>query len=413
MARRPKAKGGVSPARTVADAVEIALDMTGEVKAPARAILSNRRSGVRTVFSASRKAVAGAKPGNVDGATLEAALMAAADAIGKSGIPKTYERIHTHVGYVPDSLVRMAALQAAGDAQAGMALGRRGKGLPDRISNAAVEAAEARTRRGDGVRAAAAASESARRHAEAASTLTSNIVMTMVPFHAAAVAAFEVGIRGATQRNLQDAVRETCSRLPESARHLGESAVSITTALSEFILRAAANRRLHSTAMRSVEEACVDETIDRIVGMVDENTFEAVYGALAACAHAASGGRAFESGYEEALAAACGVDTGSRMGSLPDRLSPDAINDILKDMPPDMAGQVRESDLQAFYQQMHSKMGLLFGSKDDMARRKRLGTALDVDYKKAAADPALAGMISLYKMAYDAGYEAAASKRRR
>lgn len=389
------------------------MDITDDAKMPARGLLSSRRSGIRTVFSASRKAVAGAKSGSMDGKIFEAALKAAAEAIDKSNIPKTYERIRVSVESVPESLVRMAARQAAGDVQADMALGQRYKGLPGRMDNAAVDAAEARMRRGDGVRAVRAASESARLHAEAASMLTANIVMTMVPFHAAAVAAFEVGIRGATPRDLQRMIRETCNRLPESARPLGEFAVSITAALSDMILRATANRRLYSTAMRGAEEACDDETINRIIGMIDENTFEAVYGALAACAHAASGGRAFESGYEEALAAACGVDAAGGMNAIPDSLSPDAINDILKDVPPEVAGQVRESDLQDFYRQMRSKAELLFGSEDDMLRRKRLGMALGVDYKKAAAHPALAGMISMYKMAYDAGYEGAGAAAKR
>ena len=296
----------------------------------------------------------------------------------------------------------MAARQAAGDALSKTRSVR--KGAPDSATEAAVVAVKTRMRRKDGRLAVGAAAMAARSLADIACGTASGVALMGVPVHAATTAVFEVGIRGAGRHDLQHRIRETCNRLPELARPLGDLGVSMTAALCEMILSATENRRLYRTAVKNAEEACIEETINRIVGMIDENTFEVVYGALAACAHTASGGRAFKSGYEEALAKACGVGT---PGTIPDRLSPDDIKDILKDVSPEIASQVCESDLQDFFLQMRAKRDMLLGSVDDTAGRKRLGLARGVDYKKTAADTALAEIISMYRMAYDAGYERA------
>ena len=398
MLGRAKRRGNPS-ARAVADAVEMSTDITNAATTPAHGLLSNKQSGIRTVFSASLKAVAGSKSG-MDAATFKAALRATVAAMDRSSIPDVYERMRISIESVPEGLVGMAARQAAGDAQTHMGLERRGKNLLARIDDAAIKAAEDRMLLNDGILAKEAAVKAARQLAEDAVVLTKKVVKTAVPLHAAAVAVFEVGIRGAGSHDLQPRIQETCDQMPELARPLGDLGMSMTVALANMLLQATDGRRLYRTAVKSAENACVEETLNRIVGMVDENTFEAVYGALAACAHTASGGRAFKSGYGKALTKACGV-------GVPQRLSPEAIQDILKDAPPEIASQIQESDLQDFFLQLQDKRDMLLGSADNAARRKHLGLARGVNYKKIAADPALAGMISMYKMAYDAGYEGA------
>ena len=402
---RAKRLGNPS-ARAVADAVDASLHVANGASTSAYGLLTNQQSGVRTVFTASLKAVAGAKPGGMDAAAFKAALRAAVRAIDESCIPEVYERLRLSVESIPHGLVLMAARQAAGDAWTNAGLGRRGGDPLARMDDAAVKAAEDRMLLDDGVSTEEATVKAARRLAGAAVGLTTNVVKTAVPMHAAAVAMFEVGIRGAGRRDLPRRMRDTCDEMPELARPLGDQGVSMIAALSHMLLAAAENRRMYRTAVQSAEDACVKETIDRIVGMVDENAFEAAYGALAACAHAASGGRAFKSGYEEALAKACGVGTA---GMAPDGLSSDAMRGMLKDVSPGMAGRVRESDLQDFILQMCGKMDVLFGSAEEAPVRKRLGLARGVDYKKVAADPDMVGILSAYKMAYDAGYEGAAA----
>ena len=158
---------------------------------------------------------------------------------------------------------------------------------------------------GAAVRTAAA---DAREIAGLASETTSRMVLLGAPVHAAAVAVFEVAIRGVSPYDLADAVEEACNDLPEMARRHDALVVGLVGALSTMIAADAAYRQKYQTAVRGAEKLSRNEAADRIVDEITGNTFEAVYTALVASAYANSDGSAFESGYDEALTAACGVD---------------------------------------------------------------------------------------------------------
>ena len=235
--------------------------------------------------------------------------------------------------------------------------------------------------------------------------MVSDAVSTGVSVHAATVAMFEVGIRGTAPGALADAVEETCRDLPESARRHDDILVSMVVALSSVVSVEAASRRGYQTAVSAAERTCRNAAADRILETVCGKTFETVYGALAACAYSVSNGRAFEAGYEDALAAVCGVDPGENLADMPVGLSPEDMDNLLRTVAPNIMGQIPKSVLQQVYQNMSADM-LLPGFEPGEEQRL-LAEAMGVDYKEAAADPALADIISLYKMAYDAGCEGA------
>ena len=378
------------------------MEITERARMTAHTILTNRTSGIQTMFDASREAVADVKPGKVSRAAFDKSLKAAAKAINKSIIPFAYDNMRVEIESVPRRLVWMAARQAAGDAFAA----RKSKAdnrLLKRMNEAATEAAKAGLE-GDAMEAAGKA---ARRISKRASNLTSNIVMTAAPVHAAAVALFEVGVRGATSKTLQDEVKAACKKMPEAARRYKDIGAPMMAAFAEAILQIAPGRRKYQTAVQAVEEMCRNEAVERIIGMIDENTFEAAYGALAGCAHAASNGRVFESGYEGALAAACGMDTSVQV---PGDIAPDEINKVLKNLPPEVADRVSESDIRAMYLRLQNRMAWML-NPEDVDKQKRLNMALGVNYREAAADPDVADLISLYKAAYEVAHEAAAKVR--
>lgn len=401
--RRGQPKEGDPPdplTMTITDAVKTAAEAADEASVDVRRIIYGR-SGLGAVFAAAMEAVADTEPGNIGLSVFDAAVRAAGGAVVGSAIPPCYDRVRRSVESVPDRLVRVAARQAASDLFAGMPVQDRPAGggrLLGRMRTAAVRAAKARLGR-DGGAAVRAAAADAREIASMASEETSRMVLLGAPVHAATVAVFEVAIRGVPPDGLADAVEEACSDLPETARRHDGLVVGLVGALSTMIAADAARRRKYQTAVRRAEEISRNEAADRIVDEITGNTFGSIYMALVASAYANSDGSAFKSGYEGALAAACGVDPNRVrwMGGM----EPGGP-------PPEVDGEEMTGEAYLELQQrLASTIEWLFGYGEDPARRKRLMNAMEVDYKEAASSGRMAGIISLYEMAYRAGYEGA------
>ena len=358
------------------------------------------RSGLGAVFAAAKAAVGGAGPGSVGPNVFDAALRAAEGAVADSSIPSSYGRMRGAIALIPGHLVRVAARHAAGDRLAKMpAKARTGGGgrLLGRMRTAAVRAAKTRLGRDDGMAAVRAATEEARAIAEGAIQLTSEIVMLGAPVHAATAAVFGAAIRGVPPGGLADAVEEACRDLPEMARRHDDTVVSFVAALSEMIAADAAYRRKYQTAVRGAEDLSRREAADQIFNMITGNTFEAVYMVLAAGAYATTDGSAFESGYEPALAAACGVDPG--------RTAPLAVSGGSSS--PDIPDDIPEEVVREMTRRLSGALQLVLGSEEDAARQRMFRDALEADYKAAASSRWMGGIISLYDTAYRAGYQGA------
>lgn len=382
----------------LSDAVEAASEAADDAGLVAYHVVPGR-SGLGAVFAAAKAAVGGTEPGNVGPGVFDAALRAAEGAVADSSIPVGYDRMRGAIASIPDHLVRVAARHAAGNRLAGMpAKARTGGGgrLLGRMRTAAIRAAKTRLGRDDGMAAVRAATEEARAIAEGTIQMTSEIVVLGAPVHAATAAVFGAAIRGIPPGGLADAVEDTCRDLPEMARRHDDTIVSFVTALSEMIAADAAYRRKYQTAVRGAEDLSKREAADQILNMITGNTFEAVYMVLVAGAYATDDGFAFESGYKEALAAACGVDPG-RMA--PAAVSGGPSHDIPEGIPEEV---VREMT-----QRLSGALQLVLGSEEDAARQSMFRDALEVDYKAAASGRWMGGIISLYGMAYRAGYEGA------
>lgn len=389
------------------DAVTSASDAAAEAWLASDGVVSGR-GGIRTVFAASLKAVAGAKPGDMSRDVFDTALAAAEKALDESLIPSAYERMRKIIISIPDRLVWMAARQAAVDVFHGLPAGARtagGDSLLSMMKGASADASRARLGTEDGKRAVRAASEAAGDLADIAHNAASEMVLAGIPVHAATVAVFEVGIRGTAPGTLADAVAETCRDLPESARRHDDMTVALVVALSTIVAIAAADQQKYQTAVGAAEQTCRNEAADRTRETIYGKTFETIYGALAACAYAVSNGRMFEAEYEDALAVACGVDTRESRVDMPAGLSPADMDEMFRTLVPDIMGQMPKSALQQVYQKMPADI-LLSGFEEDDEHRL-LGEAMSVDYKEAAADPDMADMLSLYKTAYGAGCEGA------
>lgn len=408
MARQRRGSGSSRAAleSTLTDAVASATEVAAEAELASDGVVSGR-GGLRGVFAASMKAVADTEPGDMNRNAFDAALEAAGTALDDSVIPSAYERMSKIIVSLPDRVIRLAARQAAGDAFYLMPAGARkaGDGLLSMMSDAAADASKTHLGKADGKRAVRDAGKASEDLADFVYGMVSDAVSTGVSVHAATVAMFEVGIRGTAPGALADAVEETCRDLPESARRHDDILVSMVVALSSVVSVEAAGRRGYQTAVRAAERTCRNAAADRILETVCGKTFETVYGALAACAYSVSNGRTFESGYEDALATVCGVDPGENLADMPVGLSPEDMDKLLRTVAPNIMGQIPKSVLQQVYQNMSADM-LLPGFEPGEEQRL-LAEAMAVDYKEAAADPALADIISLYKMAYDAGCEGA------
>ena len=391
---------------TLTDAVASATEVAAEAELASDGVVSGR-GGLRDVFAASMKAVADTEPGDMNRNAFDAALDAAGKALDDSVIPSAYELMSKIIASLPDRAVRMAARQAAGDAFYRMPAGARtagGDSLLSAMREAAADASKTRLGKADGERAVRNAGKASEGLADFVHGMVADAVSTGVSVHAATVAMFEVGIRGTAPGILADAVEETCRDLPESARRHDDILVSMVVALSSVVSVEAAGRRGYQTAVRAAERTCRNAAADRILETICGKTFETVYGALAACAYA-SNGRVFESGYEDALATVCGVEPGENPADMPAGLSPEDMDKLLRTVAPNIMGQIPKPVLQQVYQNMSADMLLPGFEQGDEERL--LTEAMSVDYKEAAADPALADIISLYKMAYGAGYEGA------
>ena len=409
MARRQRfGDPGAALEGVLTDAVASASDAAGEAALASKDAVSGR-GGIRSVFTASRKAVAGAKPGDMSRNVFDAAFDAAERTLDESVVPSAYERMHEIILSLPDRVVWMAARQAAGDVLYAMPAGERraaGDHLLDMMREAASDASGARLEKEDGERAVRAASKAARDLADDSCDEVSEVNSTGVSAHAATVAVFEVGIRGTPPDTMADALEETCRDLPESARRHDDMTAAMVVALSTVVAVEAAGQTRYQTAVRVAEKVCRKEAAERILETISEKTFVIIYGALAACAHSVSNGRVFESGYEAALAAACGVDPPEPQDAAPE-LSPQDVDKILRTIVPDIMGQMPKSVLQEIYQKMPADV-LLSGFEED-DEQKTFDEAVSIDYKGAAADPEMADIISLYEMAYGAGCEGAAA----
>lgn len=400
--RRRQYKGDDLPdplVMTITDAVKSASEAADETGADIHRIISGR-SGLGAVFEATMGAVADTEPGNIGLSVFDAAMSTARNALINSAIPPSYDRVRRAIESIPDRLVQVAARQAASDMFAeipvrdGSAGGER---LLDRMKTAAVRAAKAHLKRDDEVVLQATAD--ALEIADQAIESTSRLVLLGVPVHAATVAVFEVAIRGVPPHRLADAIEEACRELPKLARRHDDLVVGLVGAISTMIAADAVYRRKYQTAIRGAEELSRNEATDRIVDEITGNVFEGVYMALVLSVYANSDGSVFESGYEEALAAACGMDSNRA------RLMRRVVSD---DPPPKVDGkEIPQEVYLELQQRLASTMDSLLSYGEDPANRKKFMTAMNVDYKAAASSGQMTGIISLYEMAYRAGYEGA------
>ena len=396
--------------RILSDAAAPATEVADGVGTVSEGMMSGR-DGLRIPFAAALGAVADAKPGDMSRNAFDAALKAAETALGGSAVSSALERMRQAIEAIPDYVIHMASRQAAGDA---FFRTRHVRGsASDSVTEAAVVAAGARMEREDVERAVRTAARGARSLADIACRTASGVVLMGVPVHAAAAAVFEAGMRDTPPGRLAGRVRETCRDLPESARRHDEMTVAIVAALSTVMAMDAAGRQNYRTAAQAAEKACRDEAAERILGAMSGLAFETVYGALIAGACAVSGRRVFDSWYEEALAAAFGMDPpGTRTGASV-TVSPDEIGRLLRAVTPDIHGQVSKAVLEDICQEMSVDLEWMLDSGEGENDRRRFGDAMGADCADMSADPAMAGIISLYRMAYDAGYEGAAEYARR
>ena len=381
---------------TIAYAVESATEAADEAGADIRQIIYGEE-GLGAVFAAALDAVSDAEPGNIGPSVFDAAMRAARDAVSGSAIPSVYDRMRISVESIPDRLVQAAGQQAASDLLAGMPIRDRsvdGERLGD-VMKAAVRAAKTRLGRDDAAATIQAAAADTRGIMGVVYESASKMVLAGSPVHAATVAVFEVAVRGVSPDDLANAIDDACDDLPETARRHGDMVVTLVADLSMLIAEDSAYLRKYHTAVRRAEKNSRSEAADRIVDEIVCNAFEAVYMALVAGAYANYDGSAFESGYDEALAAAFGVDL--------DRSSHEALSKMAA------GGYIPgvDKDDPDMQREVVSAIKILLSYKGDPSRRKMLMSAMDIDYKTAATSGQIDGLISLYDMAYRAGYEAA------
>ena len=395
---QPKEEGPPDPlAAIVFDAVESATEAADEAGADIRQII-NGEEGLGAVFAAALDAVADTEPRNIGMSVFDAAMRAAMDAVSGSTIPSVYDRVRISVESIPDRLVRAAGQRAASDLFADMAMQDRsvdGERLQDSMRAAAVQAAKTRLERDDATETVQAAAADVRDMAGADYENISRSVMIGAPVHAATVAVFEVAVRGVLPDDLDYAVEEACNDLPEMARRHGDLIVTLVGALSIIIADETEYTQRYQDAVRSAEEISRNEAVDRIAEEISGSTFESVYTALVASAYANSDGSAFESGYEETLAAAFGTDF--------DRGQQEAADWIASAGP--LPGMDTENpDLQM---RLTNTIKMLLDYTGDPGRQRLFINAMEADYRAAASSGQIDGLISLYDMAYRAGYEAA------
>lgn len=383
----------------IASAVGSAAEAAGEAGADIRRVI-NGRSGLGAVFTAAMDAVADTEPGNIDSNVFDAAMKAAAGAIPVSAISSGCDRVRRSVQSTPDHLVQVAARLAALDLFTKMLVQGKidgGESLRDSMKTAAVQAAKTRLEYDDAVTAVRAAAANTQEISDIALHKTSVMVMIGVPVLAATVAVFEVAVRGVPPDRLGKVIENTCKDLPDVACQHDDIIVALVTALSMMILADAAYRQKYQTAVQGVVKMAQDEAADRIVDEIVGNTFEAVYMALISGAYANSDGSVFKYHYDEALAAVCGVNAGrsrQKKSMIVSGGSPPGVNK------------------KAFLDLQHSLADIVGGTsifEMDTVQRKVFMNAKGVDYKDAVSSGHLDGIITLYDMAYHAGYKGAST----
>lgn len=384
----------------IAAAVGSAAEAAGEAGADIRRVI-NGRSGLGAVFTAAMDAVADTEPGNIDRNVFDAAMKAAAGAIPVSAISSGCDRVRRSVQSTPDHLVQMAARQAALDLFAKMLVQGKINGsesLRDSMKTAAVQAAKTRLEYDDAVTTVRAAAANTQEISDIALNKTSVMVMIGVPVLAATVAVFEVAVRGVPPDRLGKVIENTCRNLPDVACQYDDIIVAMVTALSMMILDDAAYRQKYQTAVQGVVKMAQDEAADRIVDEIVGNTFEAVYMALISGAYANSDGSVFKHHYDEALATVCGVNAGRSRRNMKDMRRSGGT-------PPG----VNKKDFLDLQYGLADIVGGMSVFEMDTIQRKVFMNASGVDYKDAVSSGHLDGIITLYDMAYRAGYKGAST----
>ena len=413
-----------SPPEALVSALEDAVDAGIIVSKHARVMThhpTKTRSRISPVFAAAREAVAGERPGKISQRLFDTAGHAAAKAMEDSARPIEYELMADGILGIPDHAIWMAARQAAGDlfhrlpAEKGE---RRGERLLKKARKAAVAAARVRLGRdkdqrfrrytnkardyleGDKAAEFRAAVKSTQDIAERIIGAIAMTVYLGTIIHAATAAAFGAAIRDVPRAELAGAVERACEDLPEVARRNDEVTGSAVASLAEAIYGDAARRRKAGAAVSGAEKLLQDGVVTQISDIVYESSFEAAYGALAACAYAVSRKSAFRAGYEAALAKACGAEPSG------------SADVIVRVMLENHGGDAISAAPGEFFQELYQRLTNTTEqapSPEVETRRSVFRAALEIDYEAAASDDGMEAIISLYKAAYRAGARAAKS----
>lgn len=384
---------------TIDDAVTAADMVSSSIESAAQSI-AYRQSGLPFVFKASQEAVAKIKPVNINHRTFDAALEAARVAMEDSDIPSTYKKMHKIIMSIPDYLVSMAAKHAANDLFTSMPVKARtsdGGRLLEDMKDAAIKTARVHIRRDECIPQLQAATHDAEKIAAITVLMTAEIVQTGVSAHAATAAVFGAAIQKVPPNRLTRAIEKACADLPKLARrHSG--ILGLVTEISTTILNDAIYRRKYQTAISGAEKLSRKDATVQVCNMIIGNTFEAVYMTLITGIYAISDKSTFESGYEEALAAACGIKSFDTQQATMGDTSDDPTSN-LENIPPEV--------LQELYQKLSNKLGYVLGSEENPASRRLYTNALEVDYEAYASSDGSNNIISLYEIAYRAGYKGA------
>ena len=394
---------------TISDALETAIDASDDVDIEAGDLVIEKH-GLQSVFVAAREAVADVESGNIGPTVFDTALQSATDALDNSSVCEFHEEMDGVVSSLPDYIIGVAARQAANDLFYQMptkAKTRPSMRLLDKMKTVAVSVAKTRLDQDDCAQMIQTVTEESMHVADNATSQAAAIIRKGVPIHAAASAVFGVAIRDVPPRHLADAIEEACQDLPEMACRHDSIVVGFVTALSVLFFDGTVYRRKYQTATRGVENISRDEAAIQIVNTISDCAFEAVYKALVTSVYATSVESVFESDYESALAAACGVDER--------KIRQDEANDMPVDILVDSPEDIPEEVLQEMYQRLSHAMNYLSDTGDSVVQQKTFVTALGVDYKTAVSENWMSGIISLYEAAYKAGYRGAhaASGRKR
>ena len=384
---------------TIKDAVAAANNIASDMESTVHTMAS-RRPYIPVIFEASQKAVAKAKPGKINPRVFNKALGAANTAMEDSTIILTYDKMHKIIMSVADQLVSVAAKHAANDlftSMSGETTTSDGRRLLEDMKDTAIEAARAHLRQDECMPALQAAVRGTDDMAKSAILMTAEIVHTGVSAYAATSAVFGAAIRNVPSGRLTRAIEEACVDLPKLARRYGIIA-GMVAELTNMIYDDAIRRQKYQTAIRGAEKLSKEDVVVQVARMITGNTFGAVYGALIIGVYVVSDKTTFESGYKEALAAACGIKSFNMPQATMGGMADDSASN-LEGIPPEV--------LQELYQRLSNKMASVLGSQEDPASRRLYMNASDVDYKAESSRDWSNDIVSLYEMAYRAAYNGA------